>query len=151
MKKTTLFVDADACPVTEEIRQITARFGVPPVFVASYAGYRRDDHAEEKWIYVDQEKEAADLYIVNHACRGDAAVTQDMGLASLLTGRGISVLSIYGKQIRDQDIPQILHKRYLSYKSLQSGRKIRGPRRFSDRDRKNFSFALTNLLCRLIH
>ncbi|WKB37262.1 DUF188 domain-containing protein [Terrilactibacillus sp. S3-3] len=54
--------------------------------MASYAHYGSDRQAA--WIFVDPDREAADLYIVNHAKRGDVVVTQDMGLASLLTNKG---------------------------------------------------------------
>ncbi len=149
MRKITLYVDADACPVKNEIRLIAGSFGIEPVFVASYASFSQNQ--ESKWVYVDQRKEAADLYIVNHAFPGDLVVTQDMGLAGLLTGRGISVISIHGVEIEERRVPEILHRRYLAYKSLLAGRKIRGPRPFTDENRKEFSDALTKLLCRLVH
>ncbi|WP_241654664.1 YaiI/YqxD family protein [Sporolactobacillus shoreae] len=149
MRKITLYVDADACPVKDEIRLIAGQFNVDAVFVASYASFHQDP--ESKWVYVDQRKEAADLYIVNHAFPGDLAVTQDMGLASLLTGRGVTVLSIHGFEIEESRVPEILHRRYLAYKSLHAGRKIRGPRPFTEDNRREFSEALTKLLCRLVH
>ncbi|WP_188800570.1 YaiI/YqxD family protein [Sporolactobacillus putidus] len=149
VNKFTLYVDADACPVKKEIMDSVKSFGVQPVFVASYASFSPD--RQSTWVFVDQEKEAADLYILNHAGPGDAVVTQDMGLASLLACRGVSVLSDRGKEIAERDIPEILNRRYLSRKSLATGRRIRGPKPFTEKDRKNFSVALTNLLCRLDH
>lgn len=151
MKKKTLYVDADACPVKNEIREVVRGFHFQPVFVASYAAFQHEDRSDETWIYVDQEKEAADLYILNHAQPGDAAVTQDMGLASLLHARGVSVLSVRGREINEQDVPQLLYGRYLAYKLRSAGRKVKGPRPFTDLYRKKFSNALTNLLCRLDH
>lgn len=149
VRKFTLYVDADACPVKREILAAAKVFDVQPVFVASYASFGFD--RESVWIFVDQEKEAADLYILNHAHPGDAAVTQDMGLASMLAGRGVSVLSDRGKEIAERNVPEILNRRYLSRKTLAAGGKIKGPKPFTDEDRKKFSVALTNLLCRLDH
>lgn len=149
MKKYTMFVDADACPVKEEIRQIVKSYDCRLIFVASYASFSTDAQAE--WVFVDQKKEEADLYIVNHVKTGDVVITQDMGLAGLLTGRGVYVLSNRGREISDQEISGILHDRYLSYKSLAAGQKVKGPKPFRDEERKKFSNALTKLLCRLDH
>ncbi|MCE7700169.1 MAG: DUF188 domain-containing protein [Methanobacterium paludis] len=147
-RKITIFVDADACPVKEEIGTIAAIFNADPVFVASYAAFHPDGGS--KWVFVDQRKEEADLYIVNHVCPGDVVVTQDMGLAGLLTVRGVYVLSVRGALISEARIAALLHRRYLAYKLLRSGRKVRGPAAFTRENRRNFSDALTNLLCRLM-
>ncbi|MDD9147578.1 DUF188 domain-containing protein [Sporolactobacillus sp. CQH2019] len=149
VNKITLYVDADACPVKKEIVDCAGLYDIQAVFVASYAGFSPD--RQSAWIFVDQEKEAADLYILNHARPGDAVVTQDMGLAGLLAGRGVSVLSDRGREIMERDVPEILNRRYISRKSRAAGRRIRGPKPFAAEDRKKFSAALTNLLCRLGH
>ncbi|MBM7657329.1 uncharacterized protein YaiI (UPF0178 family) [Sporolactobacillus spathodeae] len=149
MKKNTIYVDADACPVKEEIMEIAGRSEFRLVFVASYASYSADREAD--WVFVDQKKEEADLYIVNHAIPGDFVITQDMGLAGLLTGRGVFVLTNRGSIIYERDISEILHRRYLSYKSLAAGKKLKGPKPFTDEERKKFSAALTKLLCHLDH
>ncbi|WKB37263.1 DUF188 domain-containing protein [Terrilactibacillus sp. S3-3] len=59
------------------------------------------------------------------------------------------LLTPRGTEISERDIPRILERRYLSYKALAAGRKIKGPRPFYSADRKKFSAVLTNLLCRL--
>ena len=57
-----------------------------------------------KWVYVDAEKEAADLYILNHAVKQDIVVTQDTGLASMLVSRGVYALSPRGKYYNDDEM-----------------------------------------------
>ncbi|MCI1856558.1 MAG: DUF188 domain-containing protein [Sporolactobacillus sp.] len=148
-RKILLYVDADACPVKTEIASICVRFDVQPIFVASYAGYHEE--AKEKWVFVDQRKEAADLYIINHAVPGDIAVTQDMGLAAVLSGRGVFVLTTGGRLIREGQVPSLLQRRYLVFKTRRSGGRLRGPHAFTQEAHKKFSAALTKLLCRLIH
>lgn len=139
-----LFIDADACPVKDEIIQITQSYPIDLVFVASYAHVgKKDDH---RWVYVDSSKEAADLYIVNHAKDGDIVVTQDMGLASLLTSKNVYVITPHGKTVLEEDMAIVLHQRYLSYKHLSEGKKIKGPKPFVDQDRARFSEALTTAL-----
>ncbi|RYL91588.1 hypothetical protein EWI07_10795 [Sporolactobacillus sp. THM7-4] len=148
-KRTRLYVDADACPVKKEIVAITDPFGIDPIFVASYASFVNEQ--QSTWVFVDQEKDSADLYIINHVDPGDVVITQDFGLASLVTGRGVFVLTVRGILIDENSIPELLNRRFLSYKSLAAGRKIKGPKPFTDEDRKKFSDALTKLLCRLGH
>ncbi|MCO7126324.1 DUF188 domain-containing protein [Sporolactobacillus shoreicorticis] len=149
MKKIMLFVDADACPVKKEIIMIAQSFGLEPIFVASYASY--SPNREGRWVFVDQRKEAADLYIVNHVSANDIVITQDVGLAGLLTRRRVFVLSIRGLLIDERNIDMLLEQRYQAYQALNAGEKVRGPRPFTDQNRKKFSEALTKLLCRLDH
>lgn len=147
-RKITIFVDADACPVNEEIRIIAARFQTDVVFVASYAAFHSDERS--KWVFVDQRKEEADLYIVNHIHSGDLCVTQDIGLAGLLTVRGVYVLSVRGALISETRMAALLHHRYVTYKRLRSGKKVRGPAAFTKADHQKFSGALIKLLCLLV-
>ncbi|MCQ2008433.1 MAG: DUF188 domain-containing protein [Sporolactobacillus sp.] len=149
MKKIMLFVDADACPVKKETIMIARSFGLEPVFVASYASYSLD--REGTWVFVDQEKEAADLYIVNHVSANDVVITQDMGLAGLLTKRRVFVLNIRGLLIDERNVNMLLERRYQAYQALNAGKKVRGPRPFTSQNRKYFSEALTKLLCQLDH
>lgn len=149
MKKITLFVDADACPVKKEILNIAGTYQLDPIFVASYASFSPE--RDGTWVFVDQQKEAADLYIVNHANPGDVVVTQDIGLAGLLTKRSVFVLSVRGQLIREMNVDVLLDRRYQAYHALNAGEKIKGPKPFTSTNRKNFSDALTKLLCRLDH
>ncbi|SFG08822.1 YaiI/YqxD family protein [Sporolactobacillus nakayamae] len=149
MKKITLFVDADACPVKNEILTIAHTFDLDTVFVASYASYSAN--REGTWVFVDQEKEAADLYIVNHVSPNDVVVTQDIGLAGLLTKRNVFVLSIRGQLINEKNVEALLDRRYQSYHALNAGERVRGPKPFTSQNRKYFSEALIKLLCQLDH
>lgn len=146
-RKITIFVDADACPVNEETRIVAEKFKTDTVFVASYAAFRCDNRS--KWVFVDQRKEEADLYIVNHIRSGDVCVTQDLGLAGLLTVRGVYVLSVRGTLISEAHMGSLLERRYLAYKQLRSGKRVRGPAAFTREHHRKFSNALTKLLCRL--
>lgn len=139
-----IFVDADACPVKKEIAELCREYAVCVVFVASYAHYSLEN--QSNWVYVDSEKEAADLYIANHVSKGDLVVTQDMGLASLLTNKGVYVITSRGKELQEEDMSKILHDRYVSYKQLYSGQRIKGPKAFTAEDRVNFCRVLKKRL-----
>ncbi|MEK1828225.1 DUF188 domain-containing protein [Priestia megaterium] len=86
------------------------------MFVASYA-HMQTNPTPGKWVYVDAEKEAADLYILNHAVKQDIVVTQDTGLASMLVSRGVYALSPRGKYYNDDEMNTVLFFRYVSAKS----------------------------------
>lgn len=118
------------------------------MFVASYA-HVMSNPMGGKWVYVDEEKEAADLYIMNHAKKNDIVITQDTGLASILVNRGVISISPRGKVFKEEDMEQILHMRFLSAKERRSGNYAKGPKPFTDDDRlhfiKIFKESLSNL------
>ncbi|HEX6922532.1 MAG TPA: YaiI/YqxD family protein [Bacillales bacterium] len=143
-KHLTIYVDADACPVKEEILAVGNLYPVDIFFIASYAHV--SNHGDERWIYVDSESEAVDLYIVNHAKAGDLVVTQDHGLASLLSGRGVYVLSPRGTVFSEEEMDHTLFKRFLSAKQRRAGGRVKGPRKMSDRDRERFRESLKRIL-----
>src|SRR5699024_2476404 len=95
---------------------------------------------------VDAEREEVDLYIVNHAKVKDIVVTQDHGLASLLSSRGVYVLSPRGKRFTEGDMEQILFERYLSAKERRAGAHTKGPRKMSKSDHMYFRETLKRIL-----
>ncbi|WP_147532389.1 YaiI/YqxD family protein [Bacillus marasmi] len=145
MNKRTIFVDADSCPVKQELLYIANQFEIPVVFVASYA-HMSIHPPEERWIYVDNEKEAADLYIQNHISKWDIVVTQDIGLASTLLLKEVSVLSPKGMVYKEEDMETALQMRFLSAKARRRGQYGKGPKPFSKDDRQRFIHQLTELL-----
>ncbi|WP_253701297.1 DUF188 domain-containing protein [Bacillus sp. FJAT-29814] len=83
-------------------------------------------HSNEKdtyasWKYVDSGKEAADLFIMNHAKRGDIVITQDIGLASTLLPKEIQTISPKGFLFEEKDIQTALDIRFLKAKARKRG------------------------------
>ena len=101
------------------------------------------------WVYVDTEKEAVDLYILNHAVRGDVVITQDIGLASMLVNRGVHVISPRGKVYEEGEMDSALHHRYLQAKQRRQGVYPKGMKRFSDQDRRLFLQNFEKILSKL--
>jgi uncharacterized protein YaiI (UPF0178 family) len=141
-----LFVDADACPkvIREEILIISRSYELIALFVASFQHATNEKGAE--WVLVDADPENVDLYIMNHVRKGDIAVTQDYGLASVLVSKGVYVLSTRGKKLVEEDMPQLLYGRYISAKERQAGNRTKGPKKFNNEDRETFSKELINIL-----
>lgn len=103
-KERTIYVDADACPVKDEILSVASQFEVPVTFIASYEHFQTKRSSLEDWRFVDTHKEAADLVIANLAVKHDIVVTQDIGLASLLLPRQVIVLSERGRMYTNETI-----------------------------------------------
>ncbi|RDU35408.1 DUF188 domain-containing protein [Neobacillus piezotolerans] len=143
----TLFVDADSCPVKEEIAQLASDFSVAAIFVASHAHYTsRELYLEWEWKYVDSDREAADLYIMNHTSKGDIVVTQDIGLASTLLLKGVYVLSPKGILFEEKDIQTALDIRYIKKKARARGIYGKGPAPYTELERNRFAEKLAEVL-----
>lgn len=140
-----IFVDADACPVKKEIVEVASRFQIPVDFVASYA-HVSDHQSNETWVYVDSEKESVDLFIMNHICASDIAITQDIGLASILLKKRATVLSPKGHLFTEDTIETSLYLRYISAKERRSGHMTKGPKKFTNNNRLHFIKTLEKIL-----
>lgn len=140
-----IFVDADACPVKQEIMDLSTYYHLEVIFVASY-NHLSDKTYGGKWVFVDTGKEEADLYIVNHVKKHDLVVTQDIGLAGLLLTKDVIVITPRGKQYTEDNIETALHMRYLSAKERRSGHHSKGPKKQTEEDILNFITILNNIL-----
>lgn len=145
IKLPSLYVDADACPVKEEIVEITQKFSIEVIFVASHA-HLTPKFSDHKWKYVDSSKEAVDLYIMNHVESGDIVVTQDIGLASTLLLKDVFVISPRGNIFREDEIDFALHIRFLAAKARRQGKYGKGPKRLTQEDKERFKKELVKIL-----
>lgn len=145
MDQLHVLVDADSCPVKEEIVEIASKYLVEVTFIASY-NHVLTDVLPGKWVYVDTGKEAVDLYIMNHVKRQDIVITQDIGLASTLLNRGVYVLSPRGNVYREEDMYVALDLRYLSAKARRQGKHSKGPKPYTLEDRQMFQKVFLEIL-----
>lgn len=141
-------MDADSCPVKEEIVEISRNFDVPVIFVASYNHVPNDPNSGT-WHFVDSDKEAADLFIMNHTNAYDIAVTQDIGLASTLLAKKVYVLNPRGSLYEEKDIESALHMRFLSAKMRRQGKHSKGPKPFTMEDRIFFKENFIKVLSKI--
>ena len=142
--KPTIHVDADACPVKDEILHCASLHEIEVCFVASYKNMM--NNPEGKWVYVDADKEAADLYIVNSVKKGDIVVTADIGLAGTLLPKNVYFLSPTGKEHTEENIFMLLDMRYQSAKLRRQGKHTKGPKAFTKEDRACFTNKLMKTL-----
>lgn len=145
---TTLFIDADACPVTREALTIARRRKVPVVMVANAT------QNLERWaardgveaISVSGGRDAADFVIVEQLSPGDVVVTQDIGLAAMVLGRGAAAISPRGRVHSALTIDMDLAVRHAEQVHRRAGGRTQGPSKFDDDDRERFELALDRIL-----
>ncbi|MEF3304648.1 YaiI/YqxD family protein [Paenibacillus sp. GYB003] len=141
-----IIVDADACPVKAEIADAAARFGVPVVMVASF-DHRLDMKGDGiTVVQVDRSDQAVDLYIANRLAAGDVLVTQDFGLATIGLAKKAIAISNRGQLYTDRTIDFLLENRHERAKQRRGGKHSKGPKPFTDSDRRSFLQCLTKVL-----
>ncbi len=141
----SIIVDADSCPVVEEIARTGEEYGIQVVLVASVAHFGYRSIVAQK-IYVDSVPQAADLAIVNMVSKGDIVVTGDYGLASLVLAKGAKPISPRGHIYTEDNIERLLVERHVNAKIRQSGGRTKGPKAFTGADKLKFR----SKLCRLV-
>lgn len=162
----TLYIDADACPVTREALGCARRARVGVVIVGNTTQnlerhIRRDDprdagHASGRdathggfWVDVldvSVGADSADFAIVERLQPNDVVVTQDIGLASMVLGRGAAAIGVRGRVYTKATIDMDLFIRHEEKKVRRAGGRTRGPAAFTDEDRVRFTRNLDELL-----
>jgi hypothetical protein len=138
-----IHIDADACPVKEEVLRVAERHGLAAIFVAN-SGLRLPREPWVRMVVVTGAFDAADKWIADNANPNDIAVTADMPLAARLVGKGVHVIGPTGKAYTQANIGMALGLRNLSQELREAGA-IKGHNAaFSARDRSNFLQALEN-------
>ncbi|HEY0329766.1 MAG TPA: YaiI/YqxD family protein [Rhodopseudomonas sp.] len=148
MSQTRIYVDADACPVKDEIYKVAARHGLPVSVVAGNLIRVPQDPSIER-IAAGPGMDAADDWIAQRAGPGDIVVTSDVPLASRCVKRGAEVLAPNGKPFSEASIGMTLAVRNLMTDLRSAGEVTGGPRGFSPRDRSAFLSALDTAIRRI--
>lgn len=142
-----IYVDADACPVRQEIFEVAKDLGDPVVLVSSVDHMTRRSHpSHAQEVYVDKGSDSADFKIVSLMEKGDVLVTQDYGLASLVLHKG-RVFHHNGREYLPEKMDDLLLRRHLSAQARQAGQRTKGPRKFTHEDRQRFKSRFYDSLC----
>jgi hypothetical protein len=142
---TDIYVDADACPVKDEVYRVAQRYGLK-VLLVSNAWLRAPN---EEWIavvVVGAELDAADAWIVEHVTEDDIVVTADIPLAALCLEKGSSVLGPRGRRFTEDSIGGALATRELMSQLREMGEVTGGPPAFEKRDRSQFLQVLDQMV-----
>jgi len=144
-----IYVDADACPVKDEVYRVAKRYGLP-VFVVSNGRIRVPDDPLVEMVVVSGHFDAADAWIAERITRTDVAVTSDIPLASLCLAKGARVLDPKGKVFTEESIGDALANRELMAYLRDTGNITGGPPPFEPRDRSLFLQKLDDLVQSLL-
>ena len=142
-----IFVDADACPVKEEIYEVAARYGVY-VFIVANARLRVPQGAGVEMVVVDDGPDAADDWIAEHIRPADVAITADIPLAARCLDAGARVLGTNGEPFTEDSIGPALATRDLKTELRETGWSGGGPPALSARDRSRFAQRLDQFVQR---
>jgi uncharacterized protein YaiI (UPF0178 family) len=143
-----IYVDADACPVKDEIYRVAGRHGITVLVVA--VGFIRvpQDPLIER-VAVGAGMDAADDWIAERAGAGDIVITADVPLASRCVKAGAEVIAPNGRPFTEDAMGMTLAVRNLMHDLRSAGEVTGGPRPFSPRDRSAFLAALDQTIRRL--
>ena len=142
-----IYVDADACPVKDEVVRVARRHGVTVTFVANF-GLRPSREPDIRNVLVPQGPDAADDWIAEHAGAGDIVVTADIPLASRALQRGAQVLGPTGKPFTPDGIGMALAMRELNQHLRETGESRGLNAGYTARDRSAFLQALDETVVR---
>ncbi len=146
-KPIEIFVDADACPVKEEVYRVARRYGLK-VYVVSNGGVRVPADPLLEMVVVAEGPDAADDWIVARAKHGDIVVTADIPLAHRALQAGAAAIGPTGRAFTTASIGAAMAQRGLMEHLRSTGEITGGPKPFAAGDRSRFLSALDEAINR---
>lgn len=140
-----IFVDADACPVKQEVYRVASRYSLKVTLVAN--AWMRIP--KESWIALEVVKEgfdAADDWIVAQVQSNDIVVTADILLANRCLKKGARAIGITGKPFTEDNIGHAVATRDLLSELRGAGEITGGPPPLKKRDRSRFLHQLDEVI-----
>lgn len=132
-----IYVDADACPVKDEVERVATRHGLKTYLVCD-GGIRPPQNPLLQLVVVTQGADAADDWIADHIGKADICVTSDIPLAGRCLKQGAFALKPNGETYTDDSIGMALATREIMQGLRETGEITGGPRPFSKADRSKF-------------
>jgi uncharacterized protein YaiI (UPF0178 family) len=148
LSEVRILVDADACPVKEEIYRVAFRREIP-VRVVSNARIRVPDHPLIERVLVSNRFDAADDWIAGEANARTVVITGDILLADRCLKAGATVIGHNGKPFTTASIGSAIATRAIMADLRAGGDAVGGPAPFAKADRSRFLQALDEALVRL--
>ncbi len=141
----TIYIDADGCPVKDEVYRVAARYNLA-VRVVANTNQRIPLSPNIEAVVVGQGTGVADDWIADHAGDGDIVVTADIPLAARCIKIGAWVLGPKGREFTPDSIGDALASRELSDHLRQMGIMTGGPAPMGKKDRSRFLAGLDRII-----
>jgi uncharacterized protein YaiI (UPF0178 family) len=140
---TTIFIDADACPVREEVYRVAGRLGVHVCVVSNGSRPIRPPGLPfVEMVMVGDAMDAADDWIAERIASADICITADIPLAARCLGKGARVVPPNGRPFTEANISSALAGREIARHLRELGTGGGGPPPFTKADRSRFLSAL---------
>lgn len=140
-----ILVDADGCPVKQEVFRVARRHSLKVTLVANTRmNIPREDLIEI--VVVSDDFDAADDWIVDHIKENDIAVTWDIPLAARCLEKGAFALSPKGRVFSENSIGDALANREIQSQLRELGVMTGGPAPFQKKDRSRFLHSLDEII-----
>jgi hypothetical protein len=136
-----IFIDADACPVKDEVYKVAARYGLK-TFVVANGFIRTPASPLIEFVMVEAGPDIADDWIAEQAQGGDIVVTNDIPLADRALKKQAAAIAPNGRAFTVDSIGQALASRAIGEHIRSTGEITGGPRAFAPADRSRFLQAL---------
>lgn len=141
----TIFVDADACPVTRLTEEIAKKHSIPVMLLCDTSHLLTSEYSEVRIIGAGAD--AVDLALINLCKSGDIVVTQDYGVAALALGKGAKAIHQSGRWYTEENIDALLMERHLAKKARKSSKNhLKGPAKRSKEDDKRYADSFERML-----
>lgn len=141
----TIYVDADACPVKQEVCKVARRCGLAVTFVSN-TRMGIPDPGISTLVVVDGGFDAADDWIVEQVSTDDIVVTADIPLAHRCIGKHARVIGPTGRPFTQENIGQAMAMRALMSDLREAGNITGGPPPFQKKDRSRFLHHLDQMI-----
>ena len=145
----TLLVDADACPVKEEVYRVARRLDLKVILVSNSRLVAPRDPRIEAVVVAKGALDAADDWIADRADGACVVITQDIPLAARALAKGAQAIDPRGRIFTDDGIGDALASRELLSQLREMGLPTEGPSPFTDRDRSRFLQSLDTVVQKL--
>jgi uncharacterized protein YaiI (UPF0178 family) len=140
-----IYIDADACPVKNEVYRVAERYELDVILVAN-TWMNTPKSNRIRLQVVDGKFDAADDWIVDHAQTDDIVITADIPLASRCLDNDARALGPKGREFTKNNIGDIMATREIMSHLRDLGTATGGPAPFQKKDRSRFLQSLDRMI-----
>ena len=145
----TVYIDADACPVTRIAERVAKEYSIPVVLLCDTNHVLTSDYSTVKVIGAGAD--AVDIALINLCKRRDIVITQDYGVAAMALGKGAKAIHQSGKIYTDDNISGLLESRHIAKVQRRKAKNhLKGPAKRTAEDDRNFENSFRQMICKML-